>query len=546
MLERLAGHSPYCFLDGYSGYNKIVISPEDQEKTIFTCPYRTSAFRRMPFGLCNAPTTFQRCMMTIFSDMEEKYIEIFMDDFFVFGDLFDDFLDRLSLVLQRCKEKNLVLNWKKCHFMVKEGIVLDRRISSKGIEVNKIKIQVIEKLQHPNSVKEIRSFLGHVGFYKMFIQDFSKIKKPLGNLLEKDMSFHFFDECLNAFNILKEKLTSAPVIIAPDWDLPFELMCDASEFAVGAVLGQRKGKVVHKKDAKPRLIRWVLLLQEFDIKIHDKKDTKNQVADHLSRLEQLCDLNDVDINEVFLDEQLLQIEKAPWRGSDQVIRRCVPEDEMKPILARVHASAYGGYFGPTKTAAKVFQCGFFWPTLFKDCHNFCRSCDKCQRTGDISARHEMPLNNILEVEIFDVWGVDFMGPFPSSYNNQYILAAMDYVSKWVEVKGLRTNDAMVVVDFIKKRIFNRYGSLRAIISDGGTHFRNWLFQAVFTVPPAPMLGGRNILLRSTAVTPEIKGSTRAPVLRRGGRTARGVAPGVDRVKSAEVMQINRPLPFSFG
>ncbi|XP_022842933.1 uncharacterized protein LOC111366400 [Olea europaea var. sylvestris] len=145
---------------------------------------------------------------------------------------------------------------------------------------------------------------------------------------------------------------------------------------------------------------------------------------------------------------------------------------MKPILSRVHASAYGGHFGPTKIAAKVLQCGFFSPTLFKDCHSFCRSCDKCQRIGNILARHKRPLNNILEVEIFDFWVVDFMGPFPSSYNNRYILVAVDYASKWVEAKALPTNDARVVVDFIKKHIFDRYRSPRAITSDGGTHFHN--------------------------------------------------------------------------
>ncbi|KAK0582674.1 hypothetical protein LWI29_028394 [Acer saccharum] len=114
MLERLAGHSHYCFLDGYSGYNQIVIAPEDQEKTTFTCPFGTFAYRRMPFGLCNAPGTFQRCMMSIFSDMVEEIIEVFMDDFSVFGDSFDLCLKNLTLVLQRCEESNLVLNWEKC------------------------------------------------------------------------------------------------------------------------------------------------------------------------------------------------------------------------------------------------------------------------------------------------------------------------------------------------------------------------------------------------------------------------------------------------
>ena len=133
MLERLAGHSHYCFLDGYSGYNQIAIAPEDQEKTTFTCPFGTFAYRRMPFGLCNAPGTFQRCMTSIFSDMVEGLIEIFMDDFSVMGDSFGDCLRNLTSVLARCKETHLVLNWEKSHFMVKEGIVLGHIISRRGI-----------------------------------------------------------------------------------------------------------------------------------------------------------------------------------------------------------------------------------------------------------------------------------------------------------------------------------------------------------------------------------------------------------------------------
>lgn len=133
MLERLAGHEYYCFLDGYSGYNQILVNPQDQEKTTFTCPYGTFAYRRMPFGLYNAPATFQRCMISIFSDMVEQFLEVFMDDFSVFGSSFDDCLHHLSLVLIRCKEKNLVLNWEKCHFMVKQGIVLGHVISKKEV-----------------------------------------------------------------------------------------------------------------------------------------------------------------------------------------------------------------------------------------------------------------------------------------------------------------------------------------------------------------------------------------------------------------------------
>ncbi|KAL4271413.1 hypothetical protein GQ457_13G016290 [Hibiscus cannabinus] len=245
MLDRLAGKQFYCFLDGYSGYNQIAIAPEDQSKTTFTCPYGTFAFRRMPFGLCNAPATFQRCMTAIFSDLNEDCLEIFMDDFSTFGEDFDSCLSNLEKVLKRCKETNLVLNWEKCHFMVDEGIVLGHKISSKGMEVDKAKIEVISKLPPPTTVKGIRSFLGHAGFYRRFIEDFSKITKPLCSLLEQGRPFEFNKDCTKAFNLLKQKLVTAPIVEPPDWKLPFELMCHASDYAVGAVLGQKKGKIFH-------------------------------------------------------------------------------------------------------------------------------------------------------------------------------------------------------------------------------------------------------------------------------------------------------------
>nr|GEZ41022.1 reverse transcriptase domain-containing protein [Tanacetum cinerariifolium] len=208
MLERLAGNEFYCFLDGFSGYFQIPIDPQDQKKTAFTCSYGTFAYRRMPFGLCNAPGTFQSCMMPIFHDMIEKTMEVFMDDFLVFGDTFSSCLTNLDKMLNRCEETNLVLNWEKCHFMCREGIVLGHKISKSGIEVDRAKVD-----------------------------DFSKIARPVTHLLEKETPFIFSTECIDAFNTLKKKLTEASILVVPDWNLPLELMCDASDYAIGAVLG---------------------------------------------------------------------------------------------------------------------------------------------------------------------------------------------------------------------------------------------------------------------------------------------------------------------
>nr|GEX56763.1 reverse transcriptase domain-containing protein [Tanacetum cinerariifolium] len=391
MLERLAGNEFYCFLDGFSGYFQIHIDPQDQEKTTFTCPYKIFAYRRMPFGLCNAPGTFQR---------------------------------------------------------------------------------------------------------------------PMTHLLEKETPFMFFKECVDAFNTLKKKLTEAPILVVPDWNLPFELMCDASDFAIGVVLGQRKTKhfqpihyasktmtetqihyTMNEKEMlavvyafekfQPYLVlllRWVFLLQEFDITILDKKKGyENLAAGHLSRLENPHKdaLENKDINENFPLETLrsLSCDSTPWfadianfhagnfikKGltsqqkkkffkdvkhyiwdnpylfricANQIIRRCVHGQEAFDILKAYHKGPTGGHHGVNLTTKKVFDAGFFWPSIYRDAHDMIKSCD-----------------------------------------------TFDYLSKWVEAKALLTNDARVVVKFLKS-LFSRFGIPRAIISDRGTHFCNDQFTRV--------------------------------------------------------------------
>ena len=370
MLDRLAGHPHFCFLDGYSGYKQIAIALDDQEKTTFTCPFGTFAFRRMPFGLCNAPATFQRCMMSIFSDFAEEVMEIFMDDFTVYGSSFENCLHNLGIVLHRCHDKNLALNWEKCHFMVTEGIVLGHMISAVGLEVDQAKVSIIKNLMPPTTIKGIRSFLGHAGFYRRFIRDFSKIARPLCRFLEKDAKFKFDESCYRSFEEIISKLIAAPIMEKPDRNKEFEIMCDASDYAMGAVLGHRTDKmfkaiyyasktfneaqenysttekemlpiefacekfrpyilgshiIIHtdhaaikylmaKKEAKPRLIRWVLLLQEFDLEIKDKKGCDIVITDHFSRVENpTVQEEEKEISEHFPDEQLFQLSlQSPW------------------------------------------------------------------------------------------------------------------------------------------------------------------------------------------------------------------------------------------
>nr|GFA13591.1 reverse transcriptase domain-containing protein [Tanacetum cinerariifolium] len=381
MLERLAGNEYYCFLDGFSGYFQILIDPKDQEKTTFTCPYGTFA--------SNA------CRLASAMHLE------------------------------------------------------------------------------PSS---------------------------------------------DAFRTLKDKLTEAPILIAPNWDQPFELMCDASDYAVGAVLGQRIEKhfrPIHyasktinqaeanytttekemltylfaKKDAKARLLRWILLLQEFDFKVIDTRGAENYAADHLSHLENPYEniFDPKEINKTFPLESINKVAhkdpSTPWfadlanyhagnfiiKGmtsqqkqksfkdarhyfwddpylfrtcADQIIRRCVAGKEAIDILNACHSGPTGGHYGANYTAKKVFDSGFYWPSIYKDAFELVKRYDSCQRQG-----------------------------------NKYILVAVDYLSKWVEAKALPTNDARVVVKFLKS-LFSRFGTPKAIISDRGTHFCNDQFSRV--------------------------------------------------------------------
>nr|GEW42069.1 reverse transcriptase domain-containing protein [Tanacetum cinerariifolium] len=464
MLERLERDEFYCFLDGFSAYFQIPINPPDQEKTTFTCLYETFAYRKMPFGLCNAPETFQRCMMVIFHDMIKKTMEVFMDDFSVFGDSFSSCLSHLDTMLQRCEDTNLVLNWEKCHFMVKERIVLGHKISKNRLEVDHAKVDIARSMTH---------------------------------ILEKETPFVFSKDRINLFETLKKKLTEAPILVVPDWNLPFELMCDASDFAIGAVLRQRNTKhlqpihyasktmteaQIYYTTTEKEMLAVVCAFEKFNPYLVLSNSTV--YTDHLA-LKYLLSKQDAkprlenphkdvfenkDINKKFPLETLgmsswqkkkffKDVKHYLWDDpclfricADQIIRRCVHGQEAYDILKACHEGPTWGHHGANFIVKKVFDVSFFCPTIYRDAHKLVKSCDICQRQ-------------------------DFMGPFPSSRGNMYILVAVDYLSKWVEVKALPTNDARVVVKFLKS-LFTRFGTPKPIISDRGTHFCNDKFVKV--------------------------------------------------------------------
>ncbi|RVW23639.1 Transposon Ty3-G Gag-Pol polyprotein [Vitis vinifera] len=426
---------------------KLKLMLKIRRRTTFTCPFGTYAYRRMPFGLCNAPATFQRCMLSIFSDMVERIMEVFMDDITIYGGTFEECLVNLEAVLKDalrrtwCSTGRNAILW-----YIKE---LSLAISSPRKALKLIK-------------------------QRRFIKDFSNLSKPLCELLAKDAKF----------------------------------IWDESDFAIGAVLGQREdgkpyviyyaSKTLNEAQrnyttTEKELLAVVFALDKFrlicSISNQDKKGVENVVADHLSRLVIAHNSHVSPINDDFPEESLMLLTKTPWYAHianylvtgevpNQIIRKCVPEEEQQGILSHCHESACGGHFASQKTAMKVLQSGFTWPSLFKDAHIMCRSCDRCQRLGKLKRRNQMPMNPILIVDLFDVWGIDFMGPFPMSFGNSYILVGVDYVSKWVEAIPCKHNDHKVVLKFLKENIFSRFGVPKAIISDGGTHFCNRPFETL--------------------------------------------------------------------
>ncbi|GJS89619.1 reverse transcriptase domain-containing protein [Tanacetum coccineum] len=364
-------------------------------------------------------------------------------------------------MLIRCKQAHLVLNWEKCHFMVTEGFVLGHKVSSTGLEVGKAKIDVIAKLPPPTNVKAIRSFLGHARFYRLFIKDFSKISRPMTKLLEKDPVFDFNKECIKALETLKEKLTNAPIMVSLDWSEPFQLMCDASDMSLELCLrimgsGNILCPFTRQQNTKQlitrlygllknsccrskiyiALIRWILLLQEFaSMNQKQEKEQKNCVtANNLLRVENpnLEELRDEDINDNFPNETLMNVssndeDKIPWFAdfaNYPDYQRCVFGSETQKILDDCHHGPTGGHYGPSTTAKKGFDAGFYWLTIFKEAHTLVQNCDACQHSGSLSRRDEMPQNNIQVNEIFDIWGIDFIGPFPKSHKFEYILVAI--------------------------------------------------------------------------------------------------------------------------
>lgn len=579
ILEEVAGHERYTFMDGYSGYNQVSIALVDRHKTAFTTPWGTFVWHVMPFGLCNAPATFQRLVMSIFSDLLYKSMTVFIDDFSTQSGI-EDHLGFVRESLERCRQSQMALNPEKTYLAVSRGVLLGYVVSKAGREPEPEKVKVITNLKPPTNVKEVQRVLGHVGWYRELIPNYATITLPITKLQQKHHKFEWTRACEVAFGLLKEKLSTYPVLRPPRWGMAFHVYCDASALAVGSVLcqpveGQSPSRdfpiayasrqlnhaeknysttereclamvfsvkkfrhyllshqvvfyvdhmaikyLVNKPELSGRLARWVLLLQEFDYTVEYKPGSAHKQADHLSRL--LEGPQTLPLDDNLVDETLFLVTARPlWyagivdflttqqfspevskeerrkirvnsrrfvvlgnrlyrRGLDGILRRCVVEAEVESILSACHDSACGGHFSGQLTGQKVLRAGYFWPTLFQDAHKYVRKCDACQRFARNDLHMQLPLHISLPLVPFEKWGIDYVGEIHphSSRGMAYIIVATEYLTKWVEAKAVRSNDAKNAAVFLFENVITRFGVPKILVSDRGTHFLNEVIEAM--------------------------------------------------------------------
>eukprot|EP00253_Pinus_taeda_P006346 PITA_06346 len=396
-------------------------------------------------------------------------LEIFMDDFTPYGVTFEDALQNLEKVLKRCIEAHLSLSTEKCHMMMNQGIVLGHFISFLGIQVDPAKVQVIQTLPIPKTQTDVRSFLGHAGYYRRFIKNFSKIASLLFVLFMKNVEFKWTDGCQKAFNELKHQLSTTPILRGPDWALPFHISSNASDTAIGAVLGQEENNLPYaiyfiSKNMTPVSSHspWYADIANYLV--------VGKLPSHLSHREKR--------------KIIQQSAQYSWisgclfhTGLDQEIRRCIREDEVYDILKACHDGPCGGHFADKRIAHKVLRMGYYWSLLFKDAKKYVRACDSCHRMGQPNHRDEMPLNPQVILEPFERWALDFISPInPPSNQRVYILVCTDYMTKWVEAKTLIRANEESILTFLFEEIFVRFGLPRELVTNGEPPFNSHGFK----------------------------------------------------------------------
>lgn len=578
ILDLLQGSRYFTTLDLTSGYWQVGIREEDKSKTAFACGSGLYEFNVVPFGLCNAPATFQRMINKVLSGLLWRVCLAYLDDIVIFSKTMKTHLEDLEKVLSALDEANLRLKPEKCSFAQQEIRYLGHVLTGENIRPDPDKIAAIEKLPAPKNKKGVQSFLGICNYYRRFIKDFSLISRPLTNLTRKNVSFEWDTACEAAMQALKEKLTTAPVLRQFEPGKPIEIHTDACDYGLGAVLVQKdEGRehviayasrhlnkaeanysttekeclavvyacrqfrpyifgsnftvitdqaslawLMNVKNPNGRLMRWSLLLQEFDLTLKHRPGLKNADADTLSRLPRepapvsednfapLLVLGRVDVGmkqreDPWMREVIGHLENpdSPVARTLKKTARCfrmingvlhrrakgfesdydalvVPKCLRSEVLRGCHDDLTAGHLGVKRTWEKIRR-RYFWPKMFAQVSNYVLSCPDCQTRKAPPGKPIGFLQPLPPVGMpFKQVGMDFLGPFTKSQSgNRYILVMTDYHTKWVEAVACPAATAAEAAQGFVREIVLRHGAPGRIITDRGQHFVASLIEEIF-------------------------------------------------------------------
>eukprot|EP00253_Pinus_taeda_P025277 PITA_25277 len=487
ILQSVAGSELMSFLDGFSGYNQILVHPDDRLKTKFRTKWGTYAYQKMPFGLINAGATFQRAMDITFKGLINRTVVVYLDDITMFSKERSNHLHDLNQIFQRCKKYGISLNPKKSFFALDQGKLLGFIVSKDGIYIDPDRIKEISEIPFPHNKKSMQSFLGQINFVKRFVPDFSEIILPLQTMIKKNSAFKWGSPEKEAPFLLK---AHTKVIV------PFS---SVRQLLIQRELGEKRAN-------------WVTTLQEYDLEIKPAKIVRGQgfcrllagasnipessdrdqfeAINHISIIDSESQYADLIFylkngyappNLSYKSKRAIRLKATNFtiiddvlfrQNYDLVLLRCLEKSEAQKVLQELHDGPAGGHFGADTTAHKVIHAGYYWPTLFRDVHEYVRKCRNCQTSSGRQRKSAFPLQPVNIEQPFEQWGLDIIGEINpnSSKQHKYILTATDYFTKWVEAIPLKTTNSEAIIEFIDQFIITRFGVPNALVFDNASYF----------------------------------------------------------------------------
>eukprot|EP00253_Pinus_taeda_P010665 PITA_10665 len=490
----------------------------------------------MPFGLINAGATFQRAMDIAFKGLINRTIVVYLDDITVFSKERSNHLHDLNQIFQRYKKYGISLNPHKSFFALDQGKLLGFIVSKDGIYIDPDIIKEISEIPFPHNKKSMQSFLGQINFVKRFVPDFSQIILPLQTMIKKNSVFKWGLPEKEALELIKHSIISAPALNTPHFSNNFTLYTIASDSSYVAVLTQIKDHNLEapisfyssnlqgyssfllsrqqliQRELGEKRANWVTALQEYDLEIKPTKIVRGQgFCRLLAGASNIPESSDTDQSETINQINIIESESQyadlifylkngyappnlPYKNKrairlkeknftiiddvlfrqnyDSVLLRFLEKQEAQRVLQELHDEPAGGQFRADTTAHKVIHAGYYWPTLFRDAHEYVRKCRNCQTSSGIQKKSAFPLQPVNIEQPFEQWGLDIIGEITpnSSKQHKYILTATDYFTKWVEAIPLKTTNSEAIIEFIDQFIITRFGVPNALVFDNASYF----------------------------------------------------------------------------